>query len=149
MEENNNAEVSEVAAAPAAEETSTANTETNANTETTNTAANANANNNRGNGERRYNRNNNNDRGNGERNYNRGGKKGGYKRNPRKKVCVFCQEKVAYIDYKDVARLRKFITEGAKMIPRRMTGTCAKHQRELARAIKNARQAALLPFVGE
>lgn len=136
MEENNNAEVSEVAAAPAAAETSAANTETNTNT------------NNSNNGERRYNRNNN-DRSNGERNYNRGGKKGGYKRSPRKKVCVFCQEKVAYIDYKDVARLRKFITEGAKMIPRRMTGTCAKHQRELARAIKNARQAALLPFVGE
>ncbi|MCD8294762.1 MAG: 30S ribosomal protein S18 [Clostridia bacterium] len=137
MEENNNAETSEVAAAPAAEETSAANTEANANTN----------NNDRGNGERRYN-NRNNDRGNGDRPYNRG-KKGGNRRAPRKKVCVFCQEKVAYIDYKDVARLRKFITEGAKMIPRRMTGTCAKHQRELARAIKNARQAALLPFVGE
>ena len=69
-----------------------------------------------------------------------------YKRMPRRKICVFCQEKVEVIDYKDVARLRKFVTESGKMLPRRMSGTCAKHQRELSKAIKRARVAALLPF---
>lgn len=72
-----------------------------------------------------------------------------YKKSSRKKVCVFCQEKVEVIDYKDVARLRKFITEGGKIVPRRMSGTCAKHQRELSKAVKRARVAALLPFKGE
>ena len=72
-----------------------------------------------------------------------------YKKSSRKKVCVFCQEKVEAIDYKDVARLKKFITEGGKIVPRRMSGTCAKHQRELSKAIKRARVAALLPFKGE
>ena len=65
----------------------------------------------------------------------------------RKKVCVFCTETTAVIDYKDVPRLRKFISERAKILPRRVTGTCAKHQRELTTAIKRARQMALLPFV--
>ena len=69
-----------------------------------------------------------------------------YKRIPRRKVCVFCQEKVEVIDYKDVNRLKKFVTESGKMLPRRMSGTCAKHQRELSKAIKRARVAALLPF---
>lgn len=69
-----------------------------------------------------------------------------FKKLPRRKVCIFCQEKVAVIDYKDVARLRKFVTESGKMLPRRMSGTCAKHQRELSKAIKRARIAALLPF---
>lgn len=69
-----------------------------------------------------------------------------YKRTPRRKVCVFCQEKVTVIDYKDVNRLKKFVTESGKMLPRRMSGTCAKHQRELSTAIKRARNAALLPF---
>ena len=72
-----------------------------------------------------------------------------YKKSSRKKVCVFCQEKVEAIDYKYTARLRKFITEGGKIVPRRMSGTCAKHQRELSKAIKRARVAALLPFKGE
>ena len=72
-----------------------------------------------------------------------------YKKSSRKKVCVFCQEKVEAIDYKDTARLRKVITEGGKIVPRRMSGTCAKHQRELSKAIKRARVAALLPFKGE
>ncbi len=72
-----------------------------------------------------------------------------FKKSSRKKVCVFCQEKVETIDYKDVARLKKFITEGGKIVPRRMSGTCAKHQRELSKAIKRARVAALLPFKGE
>lgn len=62
-----------------------------------------------------------------------------------KKVCLFCQEK-SEINYKDVAKLRKFISEGGKILPRRMTGTCARHQREIAVAIKRARVAALLPF---
>ena len=69
-----------------------------------------------------------------------------FKKLPRRKVCVFCQEKIAVIDYKDVPRLRKFVTESGKMLPRRMSGTCAKHQRELSKAIKRARVAALLPF---
>ena len=71
------------------------------------------------------------------------------KRSSRRKVCVFCQEKVQYIDYKDVNRLKKYITEGGKILPRRMTGTCAMHQRELSNAIKKARIVALLPFKGE
>jgi small subunit ribosomal protein S18 len=68
------------------------------------------------------------------------------KRVPKKKVCTFCVEKIDDIDYKDAARLRKFITEKGKMLPRRMTGVCAKHQRVLAVAIKRARQMALLPY---
>ena len=71
------------------------------------------------------------------------------KRTSRRKVCAFCQEKVEYIDYKDVNRLKKFITEGGKILPRRMSGVCAMHQRELANAIKKARIVALLPFKGE
>ena len=71
-----------------------------------------------------------------------------YKRQNSKKVCLFCQEK-STIDYKETGKLRKFISEGGKILPRRMTGTCAKHQRELAVAIKRARVAALLPFKAE
>ena len=71
-----------------------------------------------------------------------------YKRQAYKKVCVFCQEK-ATIDFKDVAKLKRFIAEGGKILPRRMTGTCAKHQREVAIAIKRARIAALIPFKAE
>ena len=65
----------------------------------------------------------------------------------RKKVCIFCADKVAFIDYKDTAKLRKFISERGKILPRRVSGTCAKHQRELNTAIKRARQVALLPYV--
>ena len=75
--------------------------------------------------------------------------KKGFKKAPRRKVCVFCQEKVEAIDYKDINRLKKFITEAGKILPRRMSGTCAKHQRELSTAIKRARIASLLPFKGE
>lgn len=71
---------------------------------------------------------------------NRRGRKG------RKKVCGFCVDKVETIDYKDVARLRRYISERAKILPRRVTGTCAHHQRELTVAIKRARHLALLPF---
>ena len=71
------------------------------------------------------------------------------KRISRRKVCAFCQEKVEAIDYKDVNRLKKFITEGGKILPRRMSGVCAMHQRELSNAIKKARIVTLLPFKGE
>jgi small subunit ribosomal protein S18 len=65
----------------------------------------------------------------------------------RKKICLFCKNKVKTIDYKDADRLRRFVTERGKIIPSRITGTCAKHQRQLAGAIKRARIIALLPFV--
>jgi small subunit ribosomal protein S18 len=65
----------------------------------------------------------------------------------RKKVCIFCQDKATDIDYKDIAKLRKFISERAKILPRRVSGTCALHQRQLTVAIKRARQMALLPYV--
>ncbi len=64
-----------------------------------------------------------------------------------RKVCQFCVDKMTYIDYKDVARLRRFMSERAKILPRRVTGTCARHQRDLTTAIKRARQIALVPFV--
>ncbi len=67
-------------------------------------------------------------------------------RKGRKKVCSFCVDKIDTIDYKDVAKLRRFISERAKILPRRVTGTCARHQRELTVAIKRARHLALLPF---
>ena len=67
-------------------------------------------------------------------------------RRPRRKVCQFCVDKVEHIDYKEIARLRRYINERGKILPRRMSGTCAKHQRELATAIKRARVMALLPY---
>lgn len=67
----------------------------------------------------------------------------------RKKKCRFCVEKIFHIDYKDVARLRRNVTERGKIIPRRITGNCARHQRQLAQAIKRARFIALLPYVAE
>jgi small subunit ribosomal protein S18 len=70
-------------------------------------------------------------------------------RRPRRKVCAFCADKVAVIDYKDVGRIRKFISERGKILPKRMSGTCAPHQRELTTAIKRARHLAFLPFAGE
>ena len=72
-----------------------------------------------------------------------------FKRPSKKKVCIFCVDKVESIDYKDVNKLRKFITEKGKILPRRQTGVCAEHQRELTEAIKRARIMALLPFKGE
>ncbi len=71
------------------------------------------------------------------------------RRPSRRKVCSFCLEKAKSIDYKDVAKLRKYLTEKGKILPSRMTGTCAKHQRELAVAIKRARQMALIPYVAD
>ena len=73
----------------------------------------------------------------------RGGKRTG------KKVCMFCIDRVERIDYKDVAKLKKCMTERAKILPRRVTGTCAFHQRELTTAIKRARHIALLPYVSD
>jgi len=67
----------------------------------------------------------------------------------RKKVCAFCADKVNSIDYKDTAKLRRFLSERGKILPRRTTGTCAAHQRDLTTAIKRARQIALLPYVAE
>ena len=67
----------------------------------------------------------------------------------RKKVCAYCFEEGKSIDYKDVASLKKFISERGKILPRRITGTCAKHQRELTVAIKRARHIALMPYVCE
>lgn len=78
-----------------------------------------------------------------ERDNRRGGRKG------RKKVCAFCVDKVDVIDYKDIARLRRFISERAKILPRRVTGTCAHHQRELTAAIKRARYLSLLPYTSD
>ncbi|MBP3380264.1 MAG: 30S ribosomal protein S18 [Alistipes sp.] len=68
---------------------------------------------------------------------------------PRKKVCMFCADRIERIDYKDLAKLRKCMTERAKILPRRVTGTCAFHQRELTSAIKKARQVALLAYVSD
>lgn len=73
----------------------------------------------------------------------RGGRKG------RRKVCRFCADRIETIDYKDVARLRNYVSERAKILPRRVTGTCARHQRELTVAIKRARQIALMPFISD
>ena len=70
-------------------------------------------------------------------------------RKGRKKVCAFCVDKVETIDYKDVARLRKFTSERAKILPRRVTGTCAEHQRQLTNAIKRARYVALMPYTND
>ena len=67
----------------------------------------------------------------------------------KKKVCAFCVDKVEKVDYKDVSRLRKFITERGKILPRRISGNCAGHQRQLTVAIKRARHVALLPFTSD
>ncbi len=64
----------------------------------------------------------------------------------RKKVCYFCENKIENVDYKDVAFLRKYVSERYKILPRRATGTCAKHQRQVTSAIKIARNIALLPY---
>lgn len=78
------------------------------------------------------------------------GRSGGRpQRGRRKKVCSFCVDRIEHIDYKDVPRLRKYISERAKIIPRRVTGTCAFHQRELTVAIKRSRHVALLPYVSD
>ncbi len=65
----------------------------------------------------------------------------------RRKVCQFCVDKATFVDYKDTAKLRRYMSEHSKILPRRATGTCAMHQRQLTTAIKQARQMALLPYV--
>ena len=76
----------------------------------------------------------------------RGGRSGGGRRMHRRKVCGFCREKIDLIDYKDVKLLQGFVPERGKILPRRISGTCAPHQRMLAEAIKRARNIALLPY---
>jgi len=75
--------------------------------------------------------------------------KGNGKWRPRRKVCAFCVDKIEYVDFKNVAKLRRFITDRGKILPKRATGTCASHQRMLSGAIKRAREIALLPFISE
>ena len=70
-------------------------------------------------------------------------------RKSRKKVCAFCMDKIENIDYKDVPRLKGYLSDRAKIIPRRVTGTCARHQRQLTVAVKRARHVAFLPYVGD
>ncbi|MBT9260009.1 MAG: 30S ribosomal protein S18 [Clostridiales bacterium] len=70
-------------------------------------------------------------------------------RKRRRKVCAFCVDKIDYIDYKDTSRLRRYISERGKILPRRVTGNCARHQRQLTTAIRRARFMALLPYVIE
>ena len=67
----------------------------------------------------------------------------------KKRICRFCEEKVEYIDFKNEKALSRFTTEQGKIIPRRTSGTCAKHQRQLTRAIKVARELALIPYISE
>ncbi|QCX33614.1 30S ribosomal protein S18 [Caloramator sp. E03] len=76
-------------------------------------------------------------------------KKNPKQRKAKKRVCTFCMDKAEVIDYKDVAKLKKYITERGKILPRRISGNCAKHQRELTIAIKRARNIALLPYTTE
>ncbi len=68
---------------------------------------------------------------------------------PRKRICSFCADKVDHIDYKDINKLKKYITDRGKILPRRISGNCSKHQREVTTAIKRARQVALLPYSAE
>jgi small subunit ribosomal protein S18 len=69
-----------------------------------------------------------------------------WQKKQKRKVCIFCKDRVAYVDYKDVPTLRKFVSERGKIRARRVTGNCAQHQRDVASAVKNAREMALLPY---
>lgn len=73
----------------------------------------------------------------------------GFRTRRRKKVCAFCTDKIEMIDYKDIARLRRYLSERGKIVPRRVTGTCARHQRQLTVAIKRARHLAFLPYISD
>jgi len=93
-----------------------------------------------------------NDRGGGRGRGGRDAKKGGFKKKfvfKRRKFCKFCDEKVEYIDYKDVRLLQGFVPERGKILPRRISGTCSMHQRGLMHAIKRARNIALIPFTAD
>lgn len=82
--------------------------------------------------------------------YDKGESKGGMRmRRVKRKVCSFCVDKVTDIDYKEVAKIRKYVSERGKILPRRISGNCAKHQRQLTMAIKRARVVALLPYTAE
>ncbi|HEX9123637.1 MAG TPA: 30S ribosomal protein S18 [Actinomycetota bacterium] len=70
----------------------------------------------------------------------------GWQKKQKKKVCIFCKDRIDYVDYKDVMTLRKFVSERGKIRARRVTGNCAQHQRDVAAAVKNAREMALLPY---
>jgi len=70
-------------------------------------------------------------------------------RRPKRKVCSFCADKIEHIDYKDVAKLRRFITERGKILPRRLTGTSLKFQRKVSQAVKRARHIALMPYLAD
>ena len=70
----------------------------------------------------------------------------GWQKKQRKKYCIFCKDKVQFVDYKDVSTLRKFVSDRGKIRARRVTGNCAQHQRDVATAVKNAREMALLPY---
>ena len=72
-----------------------------------------------------------------------------FRKPAKKKVCNFCADKIKEFDYKDVSKFKRYVTEKGKILPRRQTGTCAKHQRDLANVIKRARYMALLPYKGE
>lgn len=72
-----------------------------------------------------------------------------YKRRSRKKVCQFCEDKIDFIDYQDTAMLQRYTTDRGKILSRRVTGTCAKHQRAVTTAVKRARIVALMPFIKE
>ena len=69
-----------------------------------------------------------------------------WQKKQRKKVCIFCRDRVTYVDYKDTALLRRFVSDRGKIRARRVTGTCTQHQRDVATAVKNAREVALLPY---
>lgn len=89
------------------------------------------------------------DRGNRD-SYDKGEGKGGMRmRRLKRKVCAFCVDKLDDIDYKDIARIRKFISERGKILPRRISGNCAKHQRQLTVAVKRARHIALIPYTSD
>lgn len=75
-----------------------------------------------------------------------GGDKKGFQRRGRPKVCYFCKEKIAYVDYKDVGLLRRFVSDRGKIRARRVTGSCQRHQRDIALAVKNAREMAILAY---
>lgn len=72
-----------------------------------------------------------------------------FKMHKKKKVCSFCADKVDYIDYKDAGKLHKYLSERSKILPRRITGTCAKHQRALTEAVKRARIIAVIPYISD
>ncbi len=69
-----------------------------------------------------------------------------WQKRAKKKVCIFCKDRIEYVDYKDVSTLRKFVSERGKIRARRVTGNCSQHQRDVAAAVKNAREMALLPY---